>query len=78
MNDIHYVYKITNLKNNKIYIGVRTHPNPEQDPYMSSSTIIAKLIQIEGIENFKKEVLHTYPTRQEAEHKEKEYLTEEF
>lgn len=78
MNNIHYVYKITNLKNNKIYIGVRTHPNPEQDTYMSSSNIIAKLIEIEGIENFKKEVLHTYSTRQEAEQKEKEYLTEEF
>lgn len=78
MNDIHYVYKITNLKNNKIYIGVRTHPNPEQDIYMSSSNIIAKLIEIEGIENFKKEILHVYSTRQEAEQKEKEYLTEEF
>jgi Mor family transcriptional regulator len=78
MNDIHYVYKITNLKNNKIYIGVRTHPNPEQDTYMSSSNIIAKLIEIEGVKNFKKEVLHVYSTRQEAEQKEKEYLTEEF
>lgn len=78
MNDIHYVYKITNLKNNKIYIGVRTHPNPEQDTYMSSSNIIAKLIEIEGVKNFKKEVLHIYSTRQEAEQKEKEYLTEEF
>ena len=78
MSNIHYVYKITNLKNNKIYIGVRTHPNPEQDIYMSSSSIIVKLIEIEGIENFKKEVLHIYSTRQEAEYKEKEYLTEEF
>lgn len=78
MSSIHYVYKITNLKNNKIYIGVRTHPSPDKDEYMSSSTIISKLIEIEGIENFKKEVLHTYSTRQEAEQKEKEYLTEEF
>ena len=78
MSSIHYVYKITNLKNNKVYIGVRTHPNPEQDTYMSSSNIIAKLIEIEGIENFKKEVLHVYSTRQEAEQKEKKYLTEEF
>lgn len=78
MSNIHYVYKITNLKNNKIYIGVRTHPSPDKDEYMSSSTIISKLIEIEGIENFKKEVLHTYSTRQEAEQKEKEYLTEEF
>jgi Mor family transcriptional regulator len=78
MSNIHYVYRITNLKNNKIYIGVRTHPNPELDSYMSSSTIIEKLIQIEGINTFKKEILHTYTTRQEAEQKEKDYLTEEF
>ena len=51
----HYVYKITNLLNNKIYIGVRTHPNPDNDVYMSSSKIISNLISIEGIENFKKE-----------------------
>lgn len=78
MSNIHYVYKITNLKNNKIYIGVRTHPNPDKDEYMSSSKIISKLIEIEGIKNFKKEVLHTYSTRQEAEQKEKEHLTKEF
>ena len=78
MSNIHYVYKITNLKNNKIYIGVRTHSSPDKDEYMSSSTIISKLIEIEGIENFKKEILHTFSTRQEAEQKEKEYLTEEF
>jgi hypothetical protein len=74
----HYVYKITNLLNNKIYIGVRTHPNPDNDVYMSSSKIISNLISIEGIENFKKEILYCFDNRQEAENKEKEYLTEEF
>lgn len=78
MNDIHYVYKITNLKNNKIYIGVRTHPNPDNDEYMGSGTCIQKVIEIEGIKNFKKEILHRFNTREEAEYKEKEYLTEEF
>jgi DNA invertase Pin-like site-specific DNA recombinase len=78
MNDIHYVYKITNLKNNKIYIGVRTHPNPDNDEYMGSGTCIQKVIEIEGIKNFKKEIIHRFNTREEAEHKEKEYLTEEF
>jgi hypothetical protein len=49
----HYVYKITNLKNNKIYIGVRTHPSPELDEYMGSGTCIQNVIKIEGIEYFK-------------------------
>jgi intein-encoded DNA endonuclease-like protein len=74
----HYVYKITNLLNNKVYIGVRTHPDPDNDNYMGSSKIISNLINIEGINNFKKEILHYFDTRQEAENKEKEYLTEEF
>ena len=50
----HYVYKITNLKNNKIYLGVRTYPDPENDKYMGSGTCIQKVIEIEGINNFKK------------------------
>lgn len=78
MNNIHYIYKITNLKNNKIYIGVRTHPNPDKDEYMGSGTVIQKVIEIEGINNFKKEIIHLFNTREEAEYKEKEYLTEEF
>lgn len=78
MSNIHYVYKITNLKNNKIYIGVRTHPNPDKDEYMGSGTVIQKVIEIEGINNFKKEIIHLFNTREEAEQKEKEYLTEEF
>lgn len=78
MDNIHYVYKITNLKNNKIYIGVRTHPNPDKDEYMGSGTVIQKVIEIEGINNFKKEIIHRFNTREEAEQKEKEYLTEEF
>ena len=78
MSNIHYVYKITNLKNNKIYIGVRTHPNPDKDKYMGSGTCIQKVIEIESIINFKKEIIHRFNTREEAEQKEKEYLTEEF
>lgn len=78
MSNIHYVYKITNLKNNKIYIGVRTHPNPDKDEYMGSGTCIQKVIEIESIINFKKEIMHRFNTREEAEQKEKEYLTEEF
>lgn len=74
----HYVYKITNLKNNKIYIGVRTHPSPELDEYMGSGTCIQKVIKIEGIEYFKKEIIKTFDTREKAENYESSLLTEEF
>jgi len=74
----HYVYKIINLKNNKIYIGVRTHPNPFIDDYMGSSTIVQNIIEIEGIENFKKEIIKIFETREEAENYEGTFLTEEF
>ena len=78
MDNIHYVYKITNLKNNKIYIGVRTHPNPDKDEYMGSGTVIQKVIEIEGIDNFKKEIIYRFNTREEAEKYASSLLTEEF
>ena len=78
MNNIHYVYKITNLLNNKIYIGVRTHPNPEKDVYMGSSKIMNSLYKIEGIQNFKKDIINIFLTREEAEQYESSLLTEEF
>lgn len=76
--DKHYVYKITNLKNNKIYIGVRTHPDPANDKYMGSGTCIQKVIEIEGIKYFKKEILDSFSTREEAEEYESSFLTEDF
>jgi len=78
MENIHYVYKIINIKNNKIYIGVRTHPNPKLDEYMGSGTCIQKVIEIEGVKNFKKEIIKCFNTREEAEKYESSILTEEF
>lgn len=77
-NKIHYVYKIINAKNNKEYIGVRTHPNPEKDEYMGSSKILNNLYKLEGKENFSKIILELFNTRKEAEDYESSLLTEEF
>jgi len=74
----HYVYKIVNLKNQKEYIGVRTHPNPQKDKYMGSGTCILKVIEIEGIDNFKKLILKTFDTREKAVEYESSLLTEEY
>ena len=76
--EIHYVYKITNTLNNKIYIGVRTSPNPDNDDYMGSSKIMENLYNIEGKDKFIKEIIQTFPTRYEAEQYESSLLTEEF
>jgi len=77
-NNLHYVYRITNLKNNKEYIGVRSHANPEEDAYMGSSKILENLYRLEGINNFKKEILKTFKTRRQAQNYESSLLTEEF
>ena len=64
---IHYVYKITNLKNNKEYIGVRTHADPANDIYMGSSIPLKEDVEKLGLASFRKEILRKFPTRQEAE-----------
>lgn len=52
---MYYLYKITNLLNNKNYIGV-TNRNPEErfaeHKKPSSKSFISKAIQSDGIENF--------------------------
>jgi hypothetical protein len=48
------IYKITNIINNKIYIGKALE---NKDEYMGSGIYIKSAIKKHGIENFKKEIL---------------------
>lgn len=70
------VYKVTNIKNNKYYIGVHKTNKPN-DSYLGSGKAIKDAIKKYGRENFVKEVLFIFDSEHEAYDKEKE-LTEDY
>jgi hypothetical protein len=72
-----YVYKITNIKNGKIYIGVHKTDNID-DGYMGSGKRLINSIKRNGLSNFKKEILFFFDTYQEALNKEKDLVNLEF
>jgi hypothetical protein len=73
----HTVYQITNLLNNKIYIGVHSTDNLN-DEYYGSGTNITRALEKYGRKSFKKELLYIFETPQEMLLKEKELVTLEF
>lgn len=78
MNGKFYIYKTTNLLNEKIYIGMHYSENIENDPYMGSGTYIKKAIKKYGSENFSREILFEYDNSIDASNKERELVNEEF
>ena len=62
---IYSVYKITNLINGKIYVGQHGSDNIWDDYFGSGSAILAAIKKY-GKENFKKEILKTFKTRELA------------
>lgn len=74
---IHYIYKITNLLNEKYYIGMHSTFNLD-DGYMGSGKYIKNSIRRYGIENFKKEILEFLPDRDSLKKREKEIVNAEL
>lgn len=72
-----YVYKTTNLTNNKIYIGQHKVNNDEFDTsYFGSGTYLKEAINKYGIENFKCELLEWCNSEEELDKRELELIDE--
>ena len=71
-----YIYKITNLINQKYYIGKRhTKSNdPLNDGYWGSGKLIKAAIKKYGLSNFKKEILEICDTVEELNQREAEIV----
>lgn len=71
----HYFYKITNLINNHFYYGIHSTNNIE-DGYMGSGSRLRHAYKKYGIENFQKEILKYFDTREELAQYEADVVTE--
>jgi hypothetical protein len=73
----HFVYKTTNLVNQKIYIGVHSTEVVE-DGYLGSGKYLRRAVRKYGSENFTREVLSFFKTRNEAFQYEAELVNLDF
>lgn len=58
------VYKTTNIINQKIYIGV--HEQENDDDYLGSGLHLKRAVRKYGKENFKRETLYEFSSREDA------------
>lgn len=72
---IGYIYKTTNLVNNKIYVGQHKVKDDQLDPnYFGSGKLILEALQKYGKENFTCEIITWCETEKELEDKEIYYI----
>ena len=70
-----YIYKTTNLLNNKIYIGLNRSPISETENYYGSGVAFKKAFKKYGRENFKKEILEECNTITELDNRERYWIS---
>jgi group I intron endonuclease len=71
----HYIYKTTNLKNGKFYVGVHSTHNLN-DGYLGSGLKLRRSIRRNGIENFKLEILEFLSDRDSLMQRETELVND--
>lgn len=72
---IHILYKITNKKNGKSYIGIHK-TNEINDGYLGSGKYIKRAIKKYGVENFDKEIVAYFPDRKSCSLAERKLIQE--
>ena len=71
------IYKITNLLNDKIYVGF--HKTEDiYDDYMGSGKLIKEAIAEFGVQNFKKDIIAIFDNKDDAEALEAEIVTQRW
>ena len=73
----HYLYKTTNLINNKYYYGMHSTNNIEDD-YLGSGIYLRRAIRKYGKDNFKREIIEMFDTREELIQAEINLITNEL
>jgi group I intron endonuclease len=73
----HYLYKTTNLINNKFYVGMHSTDDLE-DGYLGSGKYLRNAVNYYGKENFKTEILEFFDNREILKEKEIELVTKDF
>jgi len=73
----HYLYKTTNLINEKFYVGMHSTDNLD-DEYLGSGKYLWNSINKHGKENFKREILEFFENREDLKDREKNYVNENF
>lgn len=72
-----YIYKITNMLNEKIYVGQKFKKIEESLDYYGSGRLIKKAIKKYGKENFKKDILEKAYSREELNELEIYFIWEQ-
>jgi hypothetical protein len=72
----HFIYKTTNLKNGKYYIGMHSTSNLN-DGYLGSGERLRRSVRKHGKENFKLEILEFFKDRESLAKRERELVNEE-
>jgi hypothetical protein len=73
----HFIYKTTNLKNGKFYVGMHSTHNLN-DGYLGSGLRLRRSVRRNGPENFKIEYLEFFDNRIELTNREKQLVNEDL